>query len=172
MTDLTTRTTTSIPEPPREPCWRPCLARRWVAGLVGFILVDLALTLWAAQAITKVAPLPTDIVVGALLGPGLVLMGFWLRGVLRLRVMLREGALTQGETLQIKKVPGLNPPHLKLRYRLRDDAGHHHETTQFVRAGSALGQRLLEQPESLPVIHDHHEPGFSRAVVAEDFVTA
>ena len=110
--------------------------------------------------------------VGALLGPGLVLMGFWLRGVLRLRVMLREGTLTQGETIQIKKVPGLNPPHLKLRYRLRDDAGHHHETTQFVRAGSALGQRLLEQPESLPVIHDHHEPGFSRAVVAEDFVTA
>jgi len=162
----------SIPEPPREPRWRPCLARRWVVGLVGFILIDLALILWASLAITDVALFRTDIVVGALLGPGLVLMGFWFRGVLRLRVMLREGTLTSGETIEIKKMLGLNPPHLKLRYRLRDDGGHHHETTQYVRAGSALGKRLLERPATLPVIHDRHEPGFSRAVGADDFVTA
>lgn len=160
----------TIPEPPREPRWLPCLARRFMVGLMGFLLVESALALWAALAITGAAFVSTDLIVGALLGPGLVLLGFWLRGVLRLRVLLREGTLTKAETLEVKPVLGLNPSHLRLRYRLRDDSGQPHESSQFVRAGSALGRRLLLRPVTLPVIHDRHEPRFSRAVSAEDFV--
>lgn len=162
--------TWSIPEPPREPRWRPCLARRWVVGLIGFLLIDMAICLWAAVTLTGAGPFPTKVVVGTMLGPGLVLFGFWYRGVLRLRVMLREGAPVEAETLEAKKVPGLNPPHLRLRYRLRDDAGHPHERTQFVRVGSTLGQHLLAQPATVLVIRDQHDPACSRAVGPDDFV--
>jgi hypothetical protein len=154
--------TMSIPEPPREPRWLPCLARRWVIGFLGCLLIALALCLWMA--------LPTDLVVGTMLGPGLVLLGFWFRSVLRLRVMLREGSLVQAEILEARRVLGLNPPHLRLRYRLRGDAGHVHEHTQFVRVGSTLGKRLLDQPATVAVIHDRNDQAFSRAVDAEDFV--
>ena len=164
--------TPSIPEPPREPRWRPCMARRWVIGLIGFIWIDLAICLCVARALTGSGP-PTEFVVGAVLGPGLVLLGFWFRGVLRLRVMLREGTLVEAETIEAKRILGLNPPHLRLRYRLRDDAGHPHQNTQFVRVRSALGRHLLEQqPATVWVIHDRHDPDFSRAVGPDDFLIA
>lgn len=159
----------TIPEPPREPRWPPCLARRWVCGLIGFILVDLGFGLWVALEITQTAFFSRNLVFGAMVGPGLVLLGIWLRGILRLRVLLREGTLTDAEVLEVKPTLGLNPPHLRLRYRLRDETGQYHETTQYVRTGSILGRRLLERPTTLPVIRDPHEPGFSRAVDPGDF---
>jgi hypothetical protein len=159
-----------IPEPPREPRWRTCLARRWGLALIGVILLDTGLTLWVMLSTTGLAPLSLQIVIGAVLGPGVVLLGLWLRGVLKLRVMLREGSLAQAKILQAKRVTGINPPHVKLRYRLPDDLGVHHEATQFVRAASVLGKFLLQQPASVLVVHDPHEPELSRAVCAADFL--
>jgi len=161
----------TIPAAPREPRWLPCLARRWLVGLAGFLLVDVALALWFALTYTSSVAVSEDLVVGALLGPGLLLLGFWFRGALRLRVLLREGTLTNVESFQIRPVLGLNPAHLRLRYRLRDAAGQSHDSSQFVRAGSPLGRLLLEKPAALHVIHDPWEPGFSRAVAPGDFLS-
>jgi hypothetical protein len=168
-------TTASIPEPPREPRWRTCLGRRWVLGLVGGILVVdglvMAAVFQAVEVGTELSALPLPVLMLSLLvAPGLVLLGWWYRAVLRLRILLREGSLSAGKVLTSDRIPGVNPPYLRVRYSFRDDAGSTKTRTQRVRARSELGQRILGGAQQLSVIYDPYEPKLFWIVIPEDFL--
>jgi len=168
-------TTTSMPEPPREPRWRTCLGRRWVLGLVGGILVVdglvMAVVFQAVDIGAELNKLPLPVLMLSLMvAPGLVLLGCWYRAVLRLRILLREGALSAGKVLTSDRIPGVNPPYLRVRYSFQGDAGSTQNRTQRVRAHSELGRRIDGGERQVRVIYDPYEPKLSWIVIPEDFL--
>lgn len=106
-----------------------------------------------------------------LLVPGGLGFLFWLRGVMRMRVALREGTLVTAQVIENKLRKHLNPSQVRLSYRFRD--AHEVETIHghWVRASSEFGKWLTaEQPRHVEVIYDPDRPTVSRAIAPGDFL--
>jgi hypothetical protein len=101
---------------------------------------------------------------------GLALLLVWLRGVLRTRILLREGELGEATVVAARRVRGLNPPTLRADYELQVPGGTL-AGRQFVRAASPLGA-LVCSAGRVPAVHDEDDPARHRLVHPSDFVAS
>jgi hypothetical protein len=122
---------------------------------------------------TRVATVPVAGALGlwlrAVVLPGLVALVLWWLGVLQMRRMLQNGIVAVAEVRALRKVRLVAPEMLRVEFQFRDHharvrTGHH-----WVRAHSALGQRLARNPARLTVVHDRARPRRCRLVLPEDF---
>jgi hypothetical protein len=105
-----------------------------------------------------------------LLIPGGLALVFWVRGVLRIRVMLRDGTAVAAQVIENRLSKYVNPRQVRLRYRFQDDRGGEYIRSHWVRAGSEFGKWLTtEQPRFVDVLYDPVSPTLSRAVFHGDF---
>ncbi len=111
-----------------------------------------------------------DLLLGLLLLPGLVLLGIWFRGALRLKLLLTEGSLAKADVTSAKLLHHVNPNQVSLRYRFTDRHGTQTEGGHWLLAFSALGKRLQAGQSTVTVIHDDARPDYNRAVGPEHFV--
>lgn len=115
------------------------------------------------------APFPTIAVLFTSAGAiGIALLLVWLRGVLKLRMLLRDGAVAQARILQARPDPWVNPPQLRVDYELRVPGGAV-AARQYVRRTSPLGHALASGVTSSAAIFDDDDPTQSRLVHASDF---
>ena len=104
-----------------------------------------------------------------LLLPGLILLGYWYRTALRLRILLREGRPTGAEVLAIRSPAPPGSSGLYVHYRYHDQHGVAQEASHHLPRNSVLGQELLDGRSEVVVIHDHARTGYSRITAAADF---
>lgn len=115
------------------------------------------------------APL-LDLMVRWVLLPGIVLLLFWLQGVLRLRNLLRSGPATHAKVTELHRYRWINPLQLRVDYSFLDHHGEEHRGWHWLAQRSSLGQQLCHHHLSTPaVIYDDSRPSRSRLVDAECF---
>ena len=102
--------------------------------------------------------------------PGLLCIAGWFVAALRLRRMMRHGDVAVAEVLAIERIRYVQPGMLRVMYQFKDRRAEQHVASHWVRARSALGERLDKNPKQLAVIHDRSSGGGSRLVMADDFV--
>ena len=107
--------------------------------------------------------------VGYLWLPCLVILAWWLRGVLRLRYVLSNGSEAVAEILQIRKLWYVNPSQLSVRYRFEDRYGEKRAGHHWVRHSSAKGVALRDGATQMAVVYDEMRVTLSRLVVSSDF---
>lgn len=101
--------------------------------------------------------------------PGILLLILWFATVLRLRRLMIHGDVAVGEVLSFRILRFVLPLMYVVEYRFRDHHARTHTTCHWVRARSALGDRLRANPQQIGVIHDRRGRGVSRLVMASDF---
>jgi hypothetical protein len=106
--------------------------------------------------------------------PGGALGLFYLLGALRLRRILVHGDVGVATGLAVVRVRRIVPEMWSVRFRFRDRNAVERAGRHWVRAHSALGQRLQRiadgSGESLPVLHDRRHPRLCRLVLPDAFV--
>lgn len=118
--------------------------------------------------LSLVPPL-VDIFFWAILMPGLTSLLVWILGALRLRHLMVHGDIAVGDVMHVHEVPILLPRTLRVVYGFRDRHAKYHIQSHWVRARSALGQRVQASPAMVAVIHSRRGWHLSRLVIAEDF---
>ena len=107
-----------------------------------------------------------------LLLAGLICSTLWLRSAIRLRLALRDGPYVEAQVVEARPVRFLNARQVAIQYRFHDNEGREVIQAHWLPHRCELAQRLLaEQPRTIPVVYDPANPGLSRAVSAEDFLT-
>jgi hypothetical protein len=101
--------------------------------------------------------------------PGLLALAAWWLGVLRMRRMLQNGIVAVAEVRDVRKVRVPAPEVLRVDFQFRDHHARVRHGRHWVRAHSALGQRLARNPARLTVVHDRVRPRRCRLVLPEDF---
>ena len=102
--------------------------------------------------------------------PGLVFLGCWFAEVLRLRRLMVHGDVAVGEVVSFQMIRYILPLMYAVEYRFRDHHAKVHTTRHWVRARSALGERLRANPKQVGVVCDRGGRGVSRLVMASDFL--
>jgi hypothetical protein len=106
--------------------------------------------------------------------PGAAMGLFYLFGALRLRRILVHGDVGVATGLGVLRVRRIIPEMWSVRFRFRDRNAVERAGRHWVRAHSALGQRLQRiadgSGESLPVLHDRRRPALCRLVLPDAFV--
>jgi hypothetical protein len=105
-----------------------------------------------------------------LLLPGLLLISTWAIAVLRLHHLMCAGDVGIAELRAVETLPFIVPSMIRVTYSYRDHRARQRIAAHWVRARSALGQRLVAQPTHLPVVLNRSGRGVSRLVMADDFV--
>lgn len=156
-----------LPGPPREARWARCLYSRWMFGVSGLTALVLSGSCYMVERAEGSDPL-LHLLMRVLLILGVSLLYIWLRSGLRVRLLLRDGEASPGEVVAARRVVGVNPNPLSLRYRFESKTDGMVEHRHWLPLGSPLAQQLLagEQPD-LVVLHD--VDGRSRVVQASDF---
>jgi hypothetical protein len=111
------------------------------------------------------------VLLGALAMPAFLLTLWWLRGAMRLRLLLSSGRAVSAEVLEQRTVFGVNPPQWNVRFRFLDDRGREHEAAHWVGQGSPLGRDLAAGATTVSVVHDEADPASCRLAHPTDFVT-
>jgi hypothetical protein len=110
----------------------------------------------------------------AMVLPGAAMGLFYLFGALRLRRILVHGDVGVATGLGVVRVRRIIPEMWSVRFRFRDRNAAERAGRHWVRAHSALGQRLQRiadgSGESLPVLHDRRRPARCRLVLPDAFV--
>ncbi|MHC4512762.1 MAG: DUF3592 domain-containing protein [Planctomycetota bacterium] len=101
--------------------------------------------------------------------PGLMCLGLWFAIVLRLRRLMVHGDVAVGEVVSFRLVHYILPLMYTVEYSFRDHHAQVHTARHWVRARSALGDRLRANPARVGVICDRSGRGTSRLVMASDF---
>ena len=101
--------------------------------------------------------------------PGIGCLMLWLAAVLRLRRLMTHGDVAVGDVASFRLVRCILPLVYTVEYRFRDHNAKMHTTRHWVRARSALGDRLRANPTKIGVVHDRRGRGVSRLVMASDF---
>ncbi|MCC6671336.1 MAG: hypothetical protein IT458_09760 [Planctomycetes bacterium] len=117
-------------------------------------------------------PDPAPWFFGLLVLPGVFVLLVWLLGVVEARRLLAEGDAAAVEIVTLRLLPGVVPGVLLVRYRFRDRRAVVRSAAAWVRARSALGQRLQDEPRHVVAIHDRGRPERSRLAIAGDFLPA
>jgi hypothetical protein len=106
--------------------------------------------------------------------PGAAMGLFYLFGALRLRRILVHGDVGVATGLAVARVRRIVPEMWSVRFRFRDRNAVERAGRHWVRAHSALGQRLHRiadgSGENLPVLHDRRRPRRCRLVLPDAFV--
>ena len=118
--------------------------------------------------ISILPPLLAFFFYGAFL-PGMLCLVLWFAAVQRLRRLMTHGDVAVGDVVSYRLVPYILPLMYAVEYRFRDHHAKVHTTRHWVRARSALGDRLRANPGKVGVIHDRSGRGVSRLVMASDF---
>ncbi len=115
----------------------------------------------------------TDLLLGCLCLPGIVLLLIWLRATSRLRLLLREGRGTIATIRECRYVPAVNPPQLRVDYEFRDDTRRERHGVHWVGERSELGRTLRKADgttaRTAQLIYASETPDRSRLVCASDF---
>ena len=107
----------------------------------------------------------------ALLTPGVLLISIWLLAVTRLRRLMVHGDVGVAEIRTIETLRYVLPTMFRVSYTFRDHRAQMRTASHWVRARSALGERLATHPKHLAVIYARRGNGMTtRLVMAEDFV--
>lgn len=106
--------------------------------------------------------------------PGLLIGIGYAMGVLHLRRVLAHGDVGQAQITMVRRVPFCIPESFAVHYVFRDHHAKERTGRHWVRAHSALGQRLLTMMrhgsyDRVPVLHDRRSPQHSRLVLPDDF---
>jgi hypothetical protein len=106
--------------------------------------------------------------------PGLLIGLGYAAGVLHLRRVLAHGDVGQAQITLVRRVPFCLPESFAVHYVFRDHHAKERTGRHWVRAHSALGQRLLTMMrhgtyDRVPVLHDRIAPQHSRLVLPDDF---
>jgi len=101
--------------------------------------------------------------------PGVVCLVLWLAAVWRLRRLMTHGDIAVGDEVSFRLVRFILPLMYAVEYRFRDHHAKMHTQRHWVRARSALGDRLRANPTKIGVVHDRRGRGVSRLVMASDF---
>jgi hypothetical protein len=101
---------------------------------------------------------------------GVLCFAIWLTAVWRLRRLMIHGDITVGTVTATHPVPYVMPTTLRVDYSYRDHNAHEKTASHWVRARSALGIRIAENPKQIAVLLGRSGPGVSRLVMADDFV--
>ena len=101
--------------------------------------------------------------------PTVALFLMWLRGVVRCRLVLREGTRAVAKITECRRLRGVNPPQLKVRYEFEDAARQLQTGSHWVGARSRLGKALDAGELRADVVYDENDPLHSRLVTARDF---
>ncbi len=106
--------------------------------------------------------------------PGLVVGLGYLAGVFHLRRVLAHGDVGLAQVELVRRVRFCLPESFAVRFTFRDHHARSRRGYHWVRAHSALGQRLLTMlrhgtHEKVPVLHDRRFPQHSRLVLPDDF---
>lgn len=101
---------------------------------------------------------------------GVACLVVWMIAVLRLRRMMNHGDIAAGKVLACTPIRFVNPSMLRVTYSYRDHHANERNGHHWVRARSALGQRLQAHPERIAVVHDRNRGDNSRLVMGDDFV--
>jgi hypothetical protein len=104
----------------------------------------------------------TTPLLGLVLLPSLAAVLWWLRGAVRLRLLLTTGSAGLARIENLRRVPVVTPAQLRVGYSAPGAGSAWH----WVPAGSTLGRRLTGGAGSAPVVHDRDG---SRLVDADDF---
>ena len=107
--------------------------------------------------------------VGAAVLPGLLLIGLWLRGVLRLRLLLSQADAAPAELVFQQRLVCSVPSRILVSYRFRDDGGVEREARQTVRAASPEGRCLWEGGRGLIAMFDPGDSSQSHLVSERRF---
>lgn len=106
----------------------------------------------------------TTPLLGLVLMPSLLAVLWWLRGMVRLRLLLSTGTVRLARIEQIRRVPVCTPSQLRVEY----SAPGIERSWHWVPAGSSLGRRLAAGTSSVPIVHND-DGGTSRLAAADDF---
>jgi hypothetical protein len=114
---------------------------------------------------------------GAVVVPGALLLLGWLAGVFQLRHVLVHGDASIATLVEVRRVRGVLPEMLRVRYEFRDHHAVPRRGCHWVRVHSELGERLERQQtsgwfEPMPVLHDRRLPQWSRILLPADFLPA
>ena len=101
---------------------------------------------------------------------GVLSFAIWLCAVWRLRRLMVHGDIAVGTILGSKHLPNVMPTMLRVDYSYRDHNAGEKTASHWVRARSALGERITKNPRQIAVLHDRRGRGVSRLVMADDFV--
>lgn len=109
-----------------------------------------------------------------LLVPGLLLGLGYLAGVFHLRRVLAHGDVGIAAVASVRRVRWCLPDTLAVRFQFRDHRAQERTGRHWVRAHSALGERLTVMQHTgafdrVPVLHDRRFPQHCRLVLPEDF---
>jgi hypothetical protein len=122
---------------------------------------------------TRVATVPVAGALGlwlrAVVLPGALALVAWWLGVVRVRRMLQNGIVAVAEVRSLRKLRWVAPEMLRVEFAFRDQHAHVRHGRHWVRAHSALGQRLARNSARLTVVHDRARPRRCRLVLPEDF---
>ncbi len=107
--------------------------------------------------------------VGYLWLPCLIILAWWLRGVLRLRYVLENGPEVVAEILQTRNLWYIKPSQLSVRYRFEDRYGEQRAGHHWVKRSSAKGVLLRDGAAQMAIVYDEMRVTLSRLVVPQDF---
>ena len=93
----------------------------------------------------------------------------WLRGVMRARILLRDGRATTAAIVARRFTRFVNPPQIKVAYEFEDAAGRTQAGAHWVFRRSALGRAIEDGTVETLAIVDDGATARSRLVTAEDF---
>ncbi len=108
---------------------------------------------------------------GVLVMPAFLATLWWLRGVMRLRLLLGTGRATTAEIVGRTGVFGVSPPQWRVAFRFRDVAGHEHAGSHWVGERSALGRDLASADHTATLVYDEGDPSECRLACPDDFAT-
>ena len=99
----------------------------------------------------------------------LFLFLWWFRGVLRLRVLLRDGQTTVATIQKTRPTVLVNPPQMLVRYTFTDRHGLEQTGGHWLGANSPLAKGLLAGQRTATVIYDDALPRNNRLASPEQF---
>lgn len=109
------------------------------------------------------------VLVGSILLPGIACLLLWLRGILRLRVTLRQGRAATARIVEARALRWVNPPQLRVTYEFDLGAGVRAQGRHCVGCRTPLGRAIDGGLDRVPVVFDDACPESSRLVTAADF---
>jgi hypothetical protein len=110
-----------------------------------------------------------DLLIGLVLLPAGVVFLFWLRGHMRLRIVLRDGVAGIASITECRRLGWVNPPQFSVRFVFEDARRLRHGGWQWIGARTPLGHAVGEGLRRVPVVYDPDSPRHHRLVAATDF---